>query len=283
VKPTEFLRTILVAVLAAIAVLSLACSSDDNDGDNASDGTEQGEANGSDPEAATEPLTVLVTNDDGVGSEGIDHLVDALEERDDVEVVVVAPAENQSGSGQKTTDGELVANDATTASGHEATAVEGFPADSVVWALGEGGIEPDLVISGINEGQNIAQLATISGTVGAARQAAQSGVPAVAASQGIGEPPDYETGTEAVMEWLDENIDSVRDGSYGTEEVVSINIPTCETGEVQGTVEVPWAEESDLNLVEVDCAGTVEPTDDAVGFTNGWIVVTPLEPTGSST
>ncbi len=271
------MRTIIVVFVAVIALVGASCSSDD-----ASD-TTQPESTQDESAEEPEPLTVLVTNDDGVGAEGIDVVVNALEERDDVEVIVVAPLENQSGAAQKTTDGELVASEATTASGVEATAVDGFPADSVIWALGEGGIEPDLVISGINEGQNIAQLATLSGTVGAARQAAQSGVPAIAASQGFGDSIDYESGAEAVMEWLDENIDDVRDGTYGTDLVVSINIPSCDEGEIQGTVEVPWVEEYDADLVAVDCAGTEEPINDAVGFTNGWIVVSDLPPTGSVT
>lgn len=271
-------KNIAVILALAFALVGAACSSDSDS--SSSSTTEPTETETSEE---MDDITILVTNDDGVEAEGIDSVVEALDERDGVEVVVVAPAENQSGSGQKTTGGELVATPSTTASGYEATAVDGFPADAVIWALGEGGIDPDLVISGINDGQNIAQLANISGTVGAARQAAQSGVPAIAASQGFGDPPDFETGTEAVMTWLDDNEDSVRSGSLGVEEVVSINIPTCTVGQVQGSVDVPWVAESDLDLNKVDCAGTADPIDDAVGFTNGWIVLSPLALTGSQT
>ncbi len=271
-------KRIAVILALALALVGAACSSDSDSGSSST--TEPSETETSED---MDDITILVTNDDGVDAEGIDSIVEALAERDGVEVVVVAPAENQSGSGQKTTGGELVGTPATTASGHEATAVDGFPADAVIWALGEGGIDPDLVISGINDGQNIAQLANISGTVGAARQAAQSGVPALAASQGFGNPPDFETGTDAVMTWLDENEESVRAGSTSVSEVASINIPTCSDGQVQGTVDVPWVAESDIDLNDVDCAGAADPVNDAVGFTNGWIVVSPLAITGSNT
>lgn len=274
----------LLAALAAFALVLPACS-DDGDGNAADEGADSsGESAESTTTAqAEEPLVVLVTNDDGVDAEGVDTVVEALRDRDDLELVVVAPAENQSGSGGRTTGGALTATDATTASGYEATAVAGFPADSVIWALGEGGIEADLVVSGINEGQNIGPLVPLSGTIGAARQAAQLGVPAVAVSQGFGEPPEFDTAADALVAWLEDNLDAVRDGSLGTDSVASINAPTCDGTEVQGQVEVPVAESTDIDLNAVDCEGTVEPTDDVVAFTNGWVTLSTLAPTGSNT
>lgn len=277
----------LSAVAALLLVISAGCSSGDDDsgsagGTDETTTTTEAEA-GSTTTTAEELPTVLVTNDDGVGAEGIDALVNALEDRGDVEVVVVAPLENQSGSGGKTTDGELTVTDAETISGHPAKAVDGFPADTVVWALGVGGIEADLVISGINEGQNIGPLVDISGTVGAARQAAQLGVPAVATSQGGGEPVDFPSGVAATMSWLDDNLESVRAGDLGTDEITNINTPTCPTGEIQGEVEVPLAVDNQTDLTKVDCAGTADPVDDVIAFVNGWIAVTELAPTGSVT
>lgn len=278
--------TVSVSVFVSIVCLfalggSLGCSTDDE----ASEPTGGGEETTTTAAAATDPdlPTVLVTNDDGVGSDGIDALVNALEDRGDVEVVVVAPLENQSGSGGRTTDGELVVTDTETISGHPAKAVDGFPADSVVWALGEGGVEPDLVVSGINDGQNVGPLVDISGTVGAARQAVQLGVPALATSQGLGEPADFPSGVEATMAWLDDHIDAVVAGELGTDGIISINIPTCTTGEIQGTVEVPVAVNSTADLTKVDCTSEVEPTDDVTAFVNGWTSVTELAPTGSVT
>lgn len=278
-------RNTVSALLSIVVTFALAgspaCSSDDEAGE-AGGGAEETTSTAVATTEADLP-TVLVTNDDGVGAEGIDALVAALESRGDVEVVVVAPLENQSGSGGKTTEGELVVTDAETISGHGAKAVDGFPADSVRWALDEGGIEPDLVISGINDGQNVGPLVDISGTVGAARMAVQMGVPAIASSQGLGDPADFPSGVEATMAWLDENLDAVVAGELGTDQIVSINIPTCSTGEVQGTVEVPVAVDSTADLTVVDCTSEVEPTDDVSAFVNGWTSVTELAPTGSVT
>src|SRR5215203_33335 len=75
-------------------------------------------------------ITVLVTNDDGVGAPGIDTLVEALRAQKNTKIVVVAPDVNKSGSGGQTTPGTLTTAAATTASGYEATAVQGFPADA---------------------------------------------------------------------------------------------------------------------------------------------------------
>ena len=120
----------------------------------------------------------------------------------------------------------------------------GKPADAVNHALDVvfAGTVPDLVISGINEGQNLGPIVDISGTVGAARTASRQGIPSVAVSQGLppeGAEPDYEAGVDAVLEWLEDNRDALEDGL-----VVNINVPTCATAAtIRGTVEVPTATE----------------------------------------
>ena len=225
--------------------------------------------------AEAEPLTVLVTNDDGVGAPGIDALVEALRADPTLEIGVVAPLENQSGSGDATTVGAEAAP-ATTASGFEAVAVDGRPADAVNHALDVvfAGAEPDLVISGINEGQNLGPIVDISGTVGAARTASRRGIPSVAVSQGLpaeGAEPDYDAGVEATLEWLDEHRDALEDGV-----VVNINVPSCAAGEIRGTVEVATAtDDASGNPVQVaDCTSTLtDPSDDLAAFNAGFVAV----------
>lgn len=241
----------------------------------------------SDTSAAPEPFMILVTNDDGVEADGIDAVVNALVALDNVMVTVVAPAENQSGSGGKTTDGPLEVRDATTKSGYPAKAVVGFPADSIVWALDQGGIDfvPDLVVSGINEGQNYSfEIAPLSGTVGAARAAAQRNVPSVAVSQGLGEPPNYPASVEAVVAWIEENRAELEARSPGepTPTFVSINVPTCAPGtELRGVVEVPMGSLEGTDYNATDCASTVTPDSDVTGFQNGYGVVTELAVAGA--
>lgn len=269
----------LTAVLAAATVLMSACGSDStaapDDPATTTTPADDTESSTTAP-AEDEILRILVTNDDGVGAPGIDSLVNAVSAIEGVEVTVVAPADNQSGTGDKTTDGELAVAEAATASGVAATAVTGFPADSVVWAIGQGNVEPlpHLVVSGNNFGQNIGNLSTISGTVGAALTAARAGIPALAVSQGAyGDvtEPDFESGSAFAVEWIEENRRALLDGSVPAE-VTSINAPTCVVGSVRGLVEVPTAADiGERDPFAVDCESSVEnPADDVDALANGY-------------
>ena len=192
---------------------------------------------------------------------------------------MVAPATNQSGTGGQTTPGPLTVTDATTASGYPAKAVAGFPADTVIWALDQGGVtqKPDLVVSGINFGQNLGPAVGISGTVGAAEAAAARGVPALAASQGIADPPNYPAGVDEVLSWLQLHRDEALQGTLPAA-VTNLNVPTCPTGVVRGVVQAPVAPDAgDRNAVVVDCESTkTDFADDIDAFVNGYAVLSDL-------
>jgi 5'-nucleotidase len=227
-----------------------------------------------------EALQILVTNDDGVGAEGIDVLVAALAAVEGVEVTVVAPATQQSGTGGNVTEGSLTSSPAETAGGHEATAVEGFPADAVRVAFEDMSLQPDLVISGINEGQNLGPVVDASGTVGAARAAQRAGVPALAVSQGIGDAPDYAAAAELVVAWVEDNRAALLAGEVPLDTVLNLNVPTCTDGEVRGTLEVESATTGDA-MTASDCAATDDGyTDDVTAFAGGFATLTevPVEP-----
>ena len=153
-----------------------------------------------------ETLRILVTNDDGVGAPGINATVEALTALPHTKVTVVAPLTNQSGTGAKVTAGTLTATNATTAGGYPAKAVAGYPADTIIWAIDDHGISerPNLVVSGINFGENIGPLASLSGTVGAAETALARGIPALAVSQGVdnGQSPDFSQGARYLVAWV---------------------------------------------------------------------------------
>lgn len=125
---------------------------------------------------------ILVTNDDGVNAPGIQALAAALRDLGTVEVV--GPAINQSASGHKrTVFQDILVEEVTLADGNTATAVSGSPGDCIALAaLGVAHWPPDVVVSGINRGQNMGQDITYSGTVSAAFEAAIQGIPAVAVS-----------------------------------------------------------------------------------------------------
>ena len=134
---------------------------------------------------AQPPFRVLITNDDGIDADGIKALVEAF--KPVATVVVAAPARNNSGAGQSVSflSGKLRVEERPSADGVKRYAVHGTPADSAIFGLlGPASDKPfDLVVSGINKGENVGEAVFLSGTVGAARQAALMGVPAIAVSR----------------------------------------------------------------------------------------------------
>ncbi|MBT8341569.1 MAG: 5'/3'-nucleotidase SurE [Desulfatitalea sp.] len=128
------------------------------------------------------PLDIVLTNDDGIESPGLWALYDAL--APDHRVMVAAPERERSAVGHGITlHKPLRAYRTQVNGGYEGWAVSGTPADCVKLCLLElfDGT-PDLVISGINPGANVGINVHYSGTVGAAKEAALYGVPAIAAS-----------------------------------------------------------------------------------------------------
>ncbi len=139
-------------------------------------------------------MHILVTNDDGVYAPGIYALQSALRTIPDVQITIMAPAENQSAVGhRKTLRDPLRIKPLKLSGGVEAYACSGSPADAIALALMGFVHDPvDIVVSGINQGPNLAQDITYSGTVTAAMESALYGVPAVAMSLGSYTEPDFE-------------------------------------------------------------------------------------------
>lgn len=129
---------------------------------------------------------ILFTNDDGIASPGLWAVVDAFYDIGDV--LIVAPREQQSGMGRSmpvTSEGRIH-EEQRLIRGEPNTvyAVDGTPAQSVQHGVIElANRLPSLVVSGINYGENCGNGVTISGTVGAALEAASLGIPALAVSQ----------------------------------------------------------------------------------------------------
>jgi len=138
--------------------------------------------------------TILVTNDDGVESEGIHALAAAL--RALGRVVVCAPLGEASAIGHALT---LARPLRLREIGADVHAVDGTPADCVNIAVSEvlGGSLPALVVSGINKGWNVGDDVTYSGTVGGALEGVLMGVPAVAVSLQRGHDYDFSHAAEA--------------------------------------------------------------------------------------
>lgn len=268
-------REVLAGALVT-AVLLAGCGGDDGDDTTSQSGgpdsTEEPTTASTTEAAAVEPLDVLVTNDDGYAAAGIDAVVEALV-AEGHEVTVVAPLEQQSGTGGTFTEGAVESQEEQTASGHDALAVDGFPSDSVRVAIDELEMTPDLVVSGINEGQNVGPLVDVSGTIGAARAAVARGIPALALSASVAEfERGYAVGAELAVAWVDEHAAALVAGDAPVE-VTSINVPSCAEGEPEDLVEVPVGTDGDP-LAVPDCTSDLtDPADDVEGLTHGFPVL----------
>ena len=132
-------------------------------------------------------MRILVTNDDGINAPGLAVLEEIARAvaGPEGEVWVVAPAFEQSGVGHciSYTHPTMIAK-----LGPRRYAAEGSPADCVLAGLYDvlQGGRPDLVLSGVNRGNNAAENAMYSGTIGGAMEAALQGLPAIALSQYMG-------------------------------------------------------------------------------------------------
>jgi 5'-nucleotidase len=178
-------------------------------------------------------MRILCTNDDGIHAPGLKTLEAIARELSD-DVWVVAPETDQSGVAHS-----LSLNDPLRlreiSSRH--FAVRGTPTDCVIMGVRHlmRDAKPDLVLSGVNRGQNVAEDVTYSGTVAGAIEGTILGVPSIALSQAYGpttrETPRWQCaehhGPKVVRRILEAGIDK------GI--LVNVNFPDCEPDEVEGT------------------------------------------------
>jgi 5'-nucleotidase len=269
-------RTTGIVATSLLVIGGMACSSSGSD---ASGPTSARKTSTTVSTSTAKPpaLTVVVTDDDGIDAGGIDELAKQIGAIPGVTVHVVAPATNQSGTGDKTTPGGAKYHAGTTASGIKGTAVVGTPADSVGVALDDLGLKPDLVASGINKGQNIGPLAAISGTVGAALTAARRKIPAVAGSAGFGEHPDYASAAKLVVAWIIANRVALAAHRMPTTAIVNFNVPDCTKGTMRPMVQAPLAAAipKGVSPFTTDCSAepaTTKPANDVEALVNGYAV-----------
>jgi 5'-nucleotidase len=234
---------------------------------------------------------VLVTNDDGVGAAGIDALVQALRTDPDLILTVYAPSGNRSGSGGNVTRSGLVVLPATTLSGYPAVSVSGFPADCTLFAvLHDLPQKPDLVVSGVNQGENVGDLIPLSGTVGAALAAVRLGIPAIAASNRAGQDAFFPEAAAYVLEVIQE---LKQRGDVISGLALNINYPGGNRSDLAGVRVVPLGAFGRISGYVQKDGGDGSPTFDAVTsattgpddppndvklLAQGYVVLTPLRP-----
>ncbi|MDD3122303.1 MAG: 5'/3'-nucleotidase SurE [Candidatus Izemoplasmatales bacterium] len=142
-------------------------------------------------------MNILLTNDDGYNAEGIQILYRKLQRYG--KVLLVAPHHHMSGASvSRIFWDEAVVHHHT----EDIISVEGTPADAVAFALHALDFEPDLIVSGINDGFNVGADTVYSGTVGACMEALKAGKKAIAFSADYHYFEPAEKEFEAVMDYV---------------------------------------------------------------------------------
>jgi 5'-nucleotidase len=167
---------------------------------------------------------ILLTNDDGVFSEGLRLLARSL--REIAEVVVVAPDREQSATGHSLTLHRPLRMQQLEESVYS---VDGTPTDcvnlAVLWLLADH--PPDLVVSGVNFGYNLGDDVTYSGTVSATFEATLLGIPSLAFSQEVGEGFTFETAVAVARRF----VEVLAGETLPRDLLLNVNIPG---GEIRG-------------------------------------------------
>ncbi len=174
---------------------------------------------------------ILITNDDGIGADGIRALADAARRFGDV--TVVAPDSQRSAASHHCIFSRplILREYSFGLPGVRAYTLDGTPADCVrvgIFAVAE--VRPDVVLSGINHGYNISSDIQYSGTVGAALEAAFLGVHGIAVSYGNHR---YQA-ADIVDRFLPELLEEFMQKPLPANQIWNINFPDCPADACRG-------------------------------------------------
>jgi len=177
-------------------------------------------------------MRILITNDDGYHAPGLAVLEEIAAQFSD-DVWVCAPSEEQSGAGHSLTLNRPVRLQKYA---ERRFAVTGTPTDSVMMALREVmDSPPDLILSGVNRGANLADDITYSGTVSAAVEGALAGIRSIALSQvydadSAQDPEPF----DAARQWGAKAIAPLLDAPFADRTLVNINFPPLTPDAIKG-------------------------------------------------
>ncbi len=178
-------------------------------------------------------MRILITNDDGYHAPGL-KVAEAIAARFSDDVWVVAPADEQSGAGHSLT---LTRPLRVRRFAEKRYAVSGTPTDAVMMAIAKimKDCPPDLILSGVNRGANLAEDVTYSGTVSAAMEGALAGIRSIAMSQvysrdGMGDAVPFST-AEA---WGERVLRPLLDAPLAPRTLINVNFPALPAVAVKG-------------------------------------------------
>ncbi len=192
-------------------------------------------------------MRILVTNDDGIHAPGLETLERIARSIAD-DVWIVAPAEEHSGAGHSLSLANPIRYREIESKRFE---VAGTPTDCVVMAVRKimpG--DPDLVLSGVNRGQNLAEDVTYSGTVAAAMEGTALGLKSIALSQVTG---IHGNGfSYAVAEHHGAAlVKKLMNMEFGPGVLINVNFPDCRADDLQG-IAVTRQGKRDQNMLILD-------------------------------
>ena len=169
-------------------------------------------------------MRILLTNDDGINAEGLVALENIAKVLSD-DIWICAPEYEQSGASRALTLSDPVR---VRRLDDRRFATTGTPTDCVMLALTElvKGAKPDLVLSGVNRGANLAEDVTMSGTVAGAIEGMAMGVPAIALSQTswpVSERPMYEPSEHFAPGIIRKLVET----GWANDVIININFPSA--------------------------------------------------------
>lgn len=173
---------------------------------------------------------ILISNDDGVHAQGIEHLYDVAKKLSD-DVWVIAPDLEQSGASHSLTIRKPLR---IRKLGEKKYSVDGTPTDSVLVGINHilKDDKPSLILSGINNGSNIGDDVTYSGTVAAAMEATLLGIPSIAISLSSGGMSASKWHT--ALHFLPDILMHLKDFDWQPNILININFPNAEIDEISG-------------------------------------------------
>jgi 5'-nucleotidase len=216
-------------------------------------------------------MRILLTNDDGYHAPGLEVL-EAIATQFSDDICVCGPSEEQSGAGHALTLNRPVR---LVKFAERRFAVTGTPTDSVVMAL-RTVLEdnpPDLILSGVNRGANLADDITYSGTVSAAIEGALAGIRSVAFSQ-VHTAQSLASGVpfDAAQEWGAKVLAPLLDTPFAARSLINVNFPPLPAARVKG-IRVVRQGFHDY------ARGTVVEGKDPRGYKYYWFGLDPIEHT----
>lgn len=207
-------------------------------------------------------MRILLSNDDGIHAPGL-GVLEAIAATLSDDVWIVAPEVERSGMGRAITLTDPIR---VRQISEKRFACSGTPTDCVLLGIGEimKSARPDLVLSGVNRGQNLAEDTSVSGTVAVAMQAMQMGVPAIAMSQAM----NFRTGEAIPWQTAEAHgsgvITKLLAQRWPANVVINVNFPDCLPQDVTGT-------EVTFQGVRDEAVNHVDRRDDLRGNAYYWI------------